>query len=126
MDIQFFEDPLEGPRPRNEVKIERLGLYLYPDKRRVAVGFELTPFRERPSIDVRATNGRGEPAGSMTIIETLSTNFTLTLHLRDADPTDSYEIQATVYYASPETERQDVFTMTATLDATQIGDQSAT
>ncbi|MFQ5401399.1 MAG: hypothetical protein ACE5E7_17595 [Anaerolineae bacterium] len=123
MHINFYDDPLETPKPREDVRIKRLGLFVYEDRRRVAVGFELTPFLERPSIEVLVTNENGEPAGAMTIIETLDTNFTLTLHLRDKEPTDTYHVQATVYYATPETERMDVHTYAARFPLTP-GDQS--
>ena len=65
MDIKFFDDPFEGPKPREEVRIKQLGLYMHEDGRRVAVGFDITPFLERPSIQVTFTNERGEEAGSL-------------------------------------------------------------
>lgn len=123
MQIHFYDDPLETPRSREDVRIKQLGLFVYPDKRRVAVGFDLTPFLERPSIEVTVTNANGRPAGSMTIVETLETNFTLTMHLRDEEPTETYELEAAVYYATPETERVDVHSKRATFDVTHPGQQ---
>ncbi|WP_420631494.1 hypothetical protein [Candidatus Leptofilum sp.] len=123
MDIKFFDDPFEGPKPREEVKIKQLGLYMHEDSRRVAVGFDLTPFLERPSIQVTFTNESGEEAGSLHVIETLQTNFSLTVHLRDKEPTEMYEVTAVVYYATPETERVDVHTLTRTLNRTTPGEQ---
>ena len=67
--INFFDDGVELPKGREDVRLKNLGLFVYEDGRRVAVGFELTPFRERPSLEVMATNARGEAAGSMTVIE---------------------------------------------------------
>jgi hypothetical protein len=83
MDIQFFDNPLETPKSREDVRLKELGLYVYEDGRRVAVGFNLTPFIERPSIEVRVLNARGEKAGWLNVIETLDANFSLTMHLRD-------------------------------------------
>ena len=123
MDIKFFDDPFEGPKPRDEVRIKQLGLYMYEDGRRVAVGFDMTPFMERPSLQVTVTNERGEEAGSLDVIETLQTNFSLTVHLRDKEPTETYEVTAVVYYATPETERVNVHTLTRTLDRTKPGEQ---
>ena len=123
MDIKFFDDPFEGPKPRDEVRIKQLGLYMYEDGRRVAVGFDMTPFMERPSLQVTFTNERGEEAGSLHVIETLQTNFSLTVHLRDKEPTETYEVTAVVYYATPETERVNVHTLTRTLDRTKPGEQ---
>ncbi len=123
MDINFFDDPFEGPKSREDVKINRLGLYMHEDGRRVAVGFDVTPFLERPSLQVTFTNERGEEAGSLHVIETLQTNFSLTVHLRDKEPTDTYEVTAVVYYATPETKRVNVHTLTRSLDRTMPGEQ---
>lgn len=123
MNVNFFDDPLEGPRAREDVRFNRLGLYVYPDKRRLAVGFDITPFRERPSIEVRLTNANGHPAGVLTVIETLDRNFHLTLHLRDREPTDTYDVVATLYYATPETGRTDVHTLTKTIEVTEGGQE---
>lgn len=123
MQIQFFDDPLETPKSREDVRLNELGLYVYPDGRRVAVGFNLTPFLEKPCIEVRVVNERGEPAGWLNVIETIETNFSLTMHLRDKEPTQRYEVTAVVYYATPETERMDVHKLVKTFDATQVGEQ---
>ena len=123
MQIQFFDNPLETPKSREDVRLNDLGLYVYPDGRRVAVGFNLTPFLEKPCIEVRVVNERGEPTGWLNVIETIETNFSLTMHLRDKEPTQRYEVTAVVYYATPETERMDVHKLVKTFDATQVGEQ---
>ncbi len=123
MDIKFFDDPFEGPKPREEVRIKQLGLYMHEDGRRVAVGFDLTSFLERPSLQVTFINERGEEAGSLHVIESLQTNFSLTVHLRDKEPTEMYEVTAVVYYATPETDRVDVHTFNRKLNRTVLGEQ---
>ena len=123
--INFFDSGFELRKERADVRLRNLGVYVYEEGRRVAVGFELTPFRERPSLEVTATNDRGEQAGSMLVIEALSPNFSLTLHLRDREPTDLYRLEAAVYYTDEEDEgRQAVDRKLATFDATQPGDQT--
>jgi hypothetical protein len=123
MNITFYDDPLEGPKAREDVRLKNLAVYVYPDKRRVAVGFDLTPFLERPSIEVTVVNAKGQPAGSLTIIETLEANFSLTMHLRDPEPTDLYELTAVLYYATPESERVNVHSKHVTFDVNQAGEQ---
>jgi hypothetical protein len=123
MNVTFFDDPMQGPLPPEEVRIKQLGLYIYPDKRRVAVGFELTRFKERPSLEVTIINANGKIAGSLNVIETLNPNFSLTMHLRDQEPTEAYDIEVVVYYATPETEREDVYTARATFMAVEEGEQ---
>jgi hypothetical protein len=123
MRIEFFDDPLEAPKSKEDVRIRKMGLYVFEDRRRVAVGFEITPFLERPSIEVDVTNGNGQPAGAMTIVDTSETNFTLTLHLRDSEPTDEYKLEAKLYYATPESDRADVHAMSTTFNVTRPGEQ---
>ena len=98
MRIDLFEDPLDGPREPGDVRINRVGIFVYEDRRRIAVGFNLTPFRHRPSVAVTVHNAHGEPAGSLDIIEAIQPNFTLTVHLRDRRPTDTYSARVRVYY----------------------------
>ncbi len=123
MEINFFDDPSKMPKSREDVRVNRLGLYLHEDQRRVSVGFDITPFIERPCIEVTAVNDRGERAGSLHVIDTLDANFSLVMHLRDKEPTKLYEIRAVIYYATPETERMNVHTFTRSLDRTKVGEQ---
>jgi hypothetical protein len=123
--ISFFDDGFGLAKERADVRLRNLGVFVYDDGRRVAVGFELTPFRERPSLEVRATNARGEEAGSMMVIEALSPNFSLTLHLRDREPTEQYELEAVVYYRDDENEgRMVVDRRQAAFTVTRPGDQT--
>lgn len=123
MHVQFFDDPADRPRNREDVRFNQLGLYMHPDGRRLAVGFDITPFVERPSILVNITNAAGEEAASLTIIETLQPSFSVTLHLRDQQPTDIYEVEVVLYYRSLDGERLVVDRRTRQLDATVEGEQ---
>jgi len=105
MRVNFFDDPAKAPKPREEVRLRRIGLYIYPDKRRVAVGFELTPFLEGPSLEVTIRNNLDQQAASLNVIETNQQNFSLTMHLRDAQPTEQYHLRVILYYAKPGEER---------------------
>jgi len=120
--INFFDDPEKRGRAPHEVRLRQLGLYIYEDGRRVAIGFNLTPFQERPSIEVTATNGHGQVAGSLTIIEALSPNFNLTMHLRDKVPTDNYDVEVIVYYKSEDGTRMEVDRKRGSIDVTMPGE----
>ena len=122
MDIRFFDDPLEGPRGREDVRIRQIGLFRYPEERRFMFGIELTPFQERPSIEVLISNGAGEPAGSLHVIETLTTGFSLVIHLRDRATNNPYELTAVLYYAWPDRDRQEVERRTVTFDMDEAGE----
>ena len=104
MEIQFFSDPENQPRSREDVRIKQIGLYVHEGGRRVTFGLELTPFLERPCIDVEMSNAQGKPAGSLSVIEQVTPNFSLVLHLRDDVSIDPYRLQAVIYYTTPETE----------------------
>lgn len=123
MDIKFFDDPLEQPRPREEVRIRQIGLYLYPDLRRMMFGVELTPFVERPSIEVIITNGEGTPAGSLHVIETLTPNFSLTMHLRDPETINPYTLTAVLYYSWPDREKIEIEWREVTFEVTEPGEK---
>ncbi len=123
MDIKFFDDPLEQPRPREEVRIRQIGLYLYPDLRRMMFGVELTPFVERPSIEVIITNGEGTPAGSLHVIETLTPNFSLTMHLRDSETINPYTLTAVLYYSWPDREKIEIERREVTFEVTKPGEK---
>lgn len=102
MDINFFDDSDDKPALREDVRIRKLDIDVAPDKRRVALDFELTPFIERPSVNIRVTNSAGEKAGALTVIETLDTKFSVVVHLRDNQPTANYTVEATLYFVSIE------------------------
>ncbi len=121
--VQFFDASFEVPKSREEVKFNAVGFFVYEDRRRVVVGFDITRFLEGPSIEVNIINDNGEPAGTLTVIETSDTNFSLTMHLRDENPTDLYHAEVILYYAMPDTERLDVYTHKATFDVSQPGEQ---
>lgn len=108
MQIEFFHDPNNKPRSREDVRIKQIGLFVHEDGPKVTFGVELTPFLERPCLDVTITNRDGDFAGSLTVIETLTPNFSLVMHLRDGGGLGPYQLAAVAYYMTPETERQDV------------------
>lgn len=124
MNIKFYDDPLEEPRAREDVRFRQIGLFIHPDLRRMAFGVELTPFREHPSIGVTLINSAGEPAGSLHIIETFTPNMSLTMHFRDAEITNPYTLIAVLYYSWPEKdeklliERREI-----TFEVVQTGEQ---
>jgi hypothetical protein len=104
MNIQFFFDPEDQPRSREDVRIKQIGIFVHEGGRQVTFGLELTPFLERPCIDVEMVNGKGEPAGMLSVIEQMDRNFSLILHMRDQEAHDPYTLLAVIYYTTPETE----------------------
>ena len=124
MKVQFYDEPNWGPASREEVRFRGLGLYLYEDRKRVAVGFDITPFQERPNIEVRLVDDEGGEAASLHVIEAMQPKFSLTMHIRDQSIRDTYDVNAVLYYTSHESgDRLIVDSLTKKLDTTQIGEQ---
>ena len=115
---------MRGPVRREDVRFNRLGLYMYDDGQRVAVGFDVTPFRERPNIEVTLRNEEGKEAASLNVIEALESNFNLTMHIRDNSASSQYEVEAILYYTSHNSgDRVVVDRVIKTLDISQVGEQ---
>jgi hypothetical protein len=81
MDLHFVE-PDETPVPPEQIRVRRLVLHPMPDGRRVRVQLELTPFLERPTVDVTVTDSSGDTVAATSIIETVDHELEFTLHLR--------------------------------------------
>jgi hypothetical protein len=116
MRIDFYDDPSQAQRDPEEVQITGMAVSVYPDGRRVAVRLAITPFRQRPSLDLTITNERNEQAASLTVIETIDPNVSLTVHLRDNEPSGRYEMRAELYYLFPDRGRVVVHSQVTVFD----------
>lgn len=123
MRIQFYDDPSGGLHPREEVCFNQLGLFVYEDEKRVALGFDLTPFAERPSIQVNVVDSEGQEAANLTIIEALQPNFNITIHLRTKSPNGVYHLEALLYYIDEDGNRLVVDSTKKSFDVTQPGEK---
>lgn len=122
MHINFFDDPENQPRSREDVRIQRIGLFVHEDRRRVTFGVELTPFLERPCIEVKINNSVGQPAGTLTVIDTVERSFSLIMHLRDDGISDPYSLSTAIYYVTPETEREHIDRQEVTFNVNTPGE----
>lgn len=85
--------------PRDEVRIERVAAAPYPDRRRIKVEVEVTPFRERPNLEITITHGDGKIAASSSVISLMQFKTTFHLHLRGLDdPAGEYTVRVMLYY----------------------------
>ena len=123
MHVQFYDNLDGGPKSRKEVRLNELGLYVYEDGRRVAIGFNLTPFLERPSLLVTISNAEGVEAASLSVIEAMEPNFNLTVPLRDQSNLDPYQVEAIVYYISENGKREISHRVNRTFDSSKPGEQ---
>ena len=123
MRIQFYDDPIGGGYSRDKVRFNQLGLFVYEDGRRIAVGFDITPFQERPSIEISVINSAGIDSAKLSVIEAIEPQFNLTIHLRDSEPISPYTIEAILYYQSLDNERVIVDKIARIFDSTKPGEQ---
>ncbi len=96
--MAFFlpQDNLQRVAPE-ETRITLLKAEPYPDGRRVRVNLEITPFRERPYIEILLSDAHGDEVASTTIVEPMTWKLELTLHLRGARP-GPFTLEAKLFY----------------------------
>ena len=98
VEINFFE---QGgvPQPRNKVKIERFTATPYPDGWRVRINLDVTPFQERPNLEVQVYAADGRSVAQLSIIETMHHVMEFTVHLRGMmSPVGDYRGHADLFY----------------------------
>lgn len=104
-------------RPPEEVRIASVRAMLYPDRRRVRVEVTLTPFRERPNLEIALHNGTGQIVSSASAVAVMNFRLAFTLHLRGSDePAPDYRARVTLYYDdihSPQDEQETPLTENA-------------
>ena len=104
MDI-FFQDPNEIPLPPAEVRILELRAEPWPDKQRVRVYLELTPFQKRPNAEVNIHDPQGNQVSTISVLEAISRKMEFTMHLYVSHPGTEYKVSADIYYTDPPSEQ---------------------
>ncbi len=108
MSIFFTPDDANPPLPRAEVRIEELSAEPYPDGGRVRMTLTLTPFLERPNLEIYARKQGGPIVAELSVIETMMTQLDFTLHIRGVESLPgTYVLRAELYY-DERTNPQDV------------------
>jgi hypothetical protein len=96
----FFDDPNEVPLPPEEVRILHFSAEPDADGRRVVVHFRLTPFQQKPNIEIVMRNQGGEEAASLNVVEAIESKMDFTVHLRLEDTRGKYKANMRVFYSS--------------------------
>lgn len=95
--INFFESN-DVPQPRDKIKIERVESQPYPDGWRVKVTIEVTPFQERPSLEIRVRSGQ-RIVSELSVIETMHRLMEFTVHVWGvSSPAGQYVTEVDLYY----------------------------
>lgn len=100
MSINFFE-PGDIPQPKENVKIELLAAEVQPDRWRIKITLNVTPFQVRPNLAVVLLTQAESPlvVADMTIIETMHNKMEFTMHIRGLpDPEGTYTLKSRLYY----------------------------
>ena len=96
--INPYQPPEDGLPPQ-EVRVLELRAEPWPDNsHRVRIHLQLTPFLERPDIEVIITGSDGKKVSSIDIIETIEDHMTFTMHLKGEQVSGQFSVQASLSY----------------------------
>lgn len=98
MELNFF-DPGDVPQPRDRVKIEDVRVEPYADRWRIKISIDVTPFQERPSLEIRLRGPESRLAAQLSVIETMHRKMEFTMHVRGMSaPEGAYRAEVDLYY----------------------------
>ncbi len=100
--MEFFFESETNPNiqklPPEEVRILNLTAEPHPDRRRVHVSIEVTPFEKSPHMEVVLLDPLGAEAGVVSIIEPMNWKFEFTLHIRGEAQDGDYSLSTRLFY----------------------------
>ncbi|HLY28086.1 MAG TPA: hypothetical protein VKQ72_17200 [Aggregatilineales bacterium] len=104
--IDFFA-PSDVPQPPDKIVVEKLEAKPYPDGWRVRVSVDVTPFQQRPNLEIQVRSAEGRVVSELSVIETMIRHMEFTMHLRGlASPRGSYMLTASLYYGEDPSQSQ--------------------
>jgi|DewCreStandDraft_5_1066085.scaffolds.fasta_scaffold01834_15 hypothetical protein len=96
--LSFFENPDEAPVPREQVAIEQVAFEPLPDGRRIRVSITLTPFVDRPNLDILLLTPDRRQVSSLSVVEALERQMEFTLHIREPQTLPQYIGRVELYF----------------------------
>jgi hypothetical protein len=95
----FLNDPNIVRYPPAEIHLLDLRADSDPDNKHLWVTLELTPFQQRPDIEIDLADSDGIKVASASIIEPLGWKLELNLHIRKTGPANGkYTLAASLSY----------------------------
>jgi hypothetical protein len=88
----------EDAFPPAEVRFTEVHTEPWPDGRRVRVHVTITPFQQRPNLEVRILNAEEEEAAHISIIETMENKMVFTMHIRGPIGPEAFRLEARLSY----------------------------
>jgi hypothetical protein len=102
MSIDLILQNNDNLLPRDEVRVESVKAAPYPDGKRVHVEITVTPFRERPNLEIAILDADGKIVSASSAIAIMSFRVALTMHLRGVThPAGDYTVRVQLYYEDP-------------------------
>jgi len=98
----FFTEPSEAPVPPDEVRIRIMEAEPRPDGRRIDVRTALTPFQQRPNIEISIRDEEGREVSTLSVVEAIDAQMDFTMHLRGPQGSGHYTMVMRVFYADIE------------------------
>ena len=108
MDFFFPEDNLNRMTPE-ETRITALSAEPYPDGRRLHVNIEMTPFQQRPHLEVVLKDSNGDEVQTTSIVEPLTWKIEFTMHIR-GELMNPYTLSAKLFYPDGPSAEPQAFT----------------
>jgi len=108
MDFFLPEDHLQRATPE-ETRITSLTAEPYPDGYRLRVNIEMTPFQQRPHLEVILKDANNEEVGSTSIVEPMIWKIEFTMHIR-GELNNPYTLEAQLFYPDGPTTNPESFT----------------
>jgi hypothetical protein len=126
----FFTEPSEAPVPPDEVRIRMLEAEPRPDGRRIDVRTALTPFQQRPNIEISIRDEEGREVSTLSVVEAIDAQMDFTMHLRGPQGSGHYTMAMRVFYADIESheaaEGEEVQSSEILHKATMVVDEATT
>ena len=123
----FFPDLEEinnSKVPPEDVRIEKLVGEPYSDGKRIRVNLDMTPFQERPHLDMVLLNPQGNVTANISIIEPMSWKQEFTIHLREARQEGEYKLVARLFYPPRDEEDPKLFRLDIPVEDTDFKEYS--
>jgi len=110
MDINFH-DPSDIPLPPEDVRIRELRVEPLQDRRRVRLLIEITPFQQKPNLEIKIMTATGHEAASLSIIEAIDYKMQFTVHLKDESASGEYIAESSPLTSARQHSRSPVLRM---------------
>jgi hypothetical protein len=119
-----YWNPLQPPEdglPPDQVRFIEVRIEPWPDDgRKVRVHLQITPFLERPNIEVTIKDPQEEEVASIYIVETIEDRMVFTMHLRSPEMIHGkYTLSASMSYQEVGTVAQESVVFEAPLDVSE-------